>query len=102
MLDTTGATRGDATNEVVVLQEMWQQSTVQNFTDSAEMGAWEKAWPNDTQRDAAKIIYDRAAGEVRVLVRRQQEIIQRTFAVERDLTAAVQQAKAFIHEQTTR
>src|SRR5437660_4990752 len=37
MLDPTGATRGDATNEVAVLQQMWQKSTVQNFTDSAEL-----------------------------------------------------------------
>jgi hypothetical protein len=102
MLDTTGATRGGATNEVAVLQEMWQKSTVRNFTDTAELEAWAKAWPSATQRGAAKIIYDRAAGEVRVLVRRQQEIIQKTFAVESDLTAAVRQAKAFIHEQTTR
>jgi len=102
MLDTTGATRGDATNAVAVLQEMWQKSTVQNFTDSAELEAWEKAWPSGTQRGAAKIIYDRAAGEVRALVRRQQEIIRKSFTVESDLTAAVQQAKSFIDEQTTR
>jgi len=37
-----------------------------------------------------------------VLVRRQQEIIQKNFTVESDLTAALQQAKAFIHEQTMR
>src|SRR6185503_5270465 len=79
MLETTGATRGDATNEVAVLQEMWQKNTVESFTDSAELEAWEKAWPSGTQRDAAKIIYDRAAGEMRVLVRRQQEIIQKSF-----------------------
>ena len=102
MLDTTGATRGGATNEVVVLQEMWKTSAVQHFTDTAELAAWEKAWPSDTQRLAVKIIYDRAAGEVRVLLRQQQEIIQKTFTVESDLTAAVQQAKAFIQEQTTR
>ena len=102
MLDTTGATRGDATNELAVLQEMWQKNTVQNFTDNAELEAWEKVWPSDSQREAAKIIYDRAAGEVRVFVRRQQEIIQKNFSVENDLTAAVQQAKTFIHEQTTR
>ena len=102
MLDTTGATRGDATNELAVLQEMWRKNTVQNFTDNAELEAWEKVWPSDSQREAAKIIYDRAAGEVRVFVRRQQEIIQKNFSVENDLTAAVQQAKTFIHEQTTR
>ena len=102
MLDRTGAPRGDATNEVAVLQEMWRKNAVQNFTDTAELEAWEKAWPSGTPRGAAKIIYDRAAGEVGVLVRRQQEIIQKSFAVESDLTAAVQQAKAFIHEQTTR
>ena len=62
MLDTTGATRGDATNEIAVLQEMWQKSAIQNFSDTAELEAWEKAWPSDTQRDTAKIIYDRAAG----------------------------------------
>jgi anti-sigma factor RsiW len=102
MLDTTGATRGDATNEVAVLQEMWQKSTVQNFTGNAELEAWEKAWPSETQRSAAKIVYDRAAGEVRVSVRRQKEIIQKSFTLERDLTAALKQAKAFIDEQTTR
>src|SRR5439155_16425011 len=102
MLDTTGATRGDATNEVAVLQEMWQKSTVQNFTENAELEAWEKAWPSGAQRGAAKIIYDPAAGEVRALVRRQQEIIQKSFTVESDLTAAMQRAKAFVKEQTTR
>jgi len=102
MLDTSGATRGDATNEVAVLQEVLQNSAVQNFTDTAEVAAWEKDWPSGTQRGGAKIIYDRAAGEVRVLVRRKQEIIQKTFTVESDLTAAVRQAKAFIEEQTTR
>jgi hypothetical protein len=100
MLDTTGATRGDATNELAVLQEMWQKSAVQNFTDTAELDAWEKAWPSDTQRGAAKIIYDRAAGEVRALVRRKQEIIQKSFSVDRDLAAALQQANTFIQEQT--
>ena len=100
MLDTSGATRGDATNEVAVLQEMWHKSTVQNFTDTAELEAWEKAWPSGTPRGAAKIIYDRAAGEVRVLVRRQQQIIQKSFPVERDLAAALKQANTFIQEQT--
>jgi anti-sigma factor RsiW len=102
MLDTTGATRGDVTNEVAVLQEMWRKSAVQNFTYIAELETWEKAWPGDTQRVAAKIIYDRAAGEVRVLVHRQQQIIQKSFTVDSDLTAAVQQAKAFIEEQIRR
>ena len=66
MLDTVGGTRGTDTNELTTLQGTWKESPVQHFSNASELEAWEKNWPNGGERPAAKIIYDPAAGEVRV------------------------------------
>jgi hypothetical protein len=91
---------GADTNEVVTLREAWKGIPVQNFSNSSELEAWEKNWPNGDGRPAAKIIYDPAAGEVTVSGRSQGRVFQKTFPVERDLATTFQQAKAFIREQT--
>ena len=100
MLDTTGGTRGTDTNEVVILREAWKSIAVQNFSNSSELEGWEKNWPKGNGRSAAKIIYDRAAGEVRVSGRSRGRVFQKTFPVERDLAATLQQVRVFIQEQT--
>jgi hypothetical protein len=100
ILDMGGGTRGADTNEVVTLREAWKGIPVQNFSNSSELEAWEKNWPNGDGRPAAKIIYDHAAGEVRVSGRSRGKFFQKTFPVERDLATTFQQAKAFIREQT--
>jgi len=48
----------------------------------------------------AKVIYDRAAGEVRVLLRKGDKSQQKTFIIEQDLTTTMQEAGNFIREQT--
>ena len=79
----------------------WTGATVQSFSQSTELAAWENSWPKDKQ-PTAKIIYDRAAGEVRVSGRWHRKPFQKTFLIERDLESTLQGAKVFIHRQTER
>ena len=96
ILDTTGGTRGTDTNELALLQATWKGSPVQNFSSASELEAWEKSWPTDRQRPVTKIIYDRAAGEVRVSRHSRGKSFQKTFPVEKDLAATLQQVNAFL------
>ena len=66
MLDTVGGTGGTDMNELATLREAWKGSPVQYLSNASELQAWKKDWPNGDRRPAAKIIYDPAAGEVRV------------------------------------
>ena len=101
MLDTAGGTRGTDTNELATLQGTWKESPVQHFSSASELEAWEKNWPNGDGRPAAKIIYDPAAGEVRVSGRSRGKFFQRTFPLEKDdLALTLQQVREFIREQT--
>jgi hypothetical protein len=89
-------------NELATLQGTWKESPVQHFSAASELEAWEKNWPNGDGRPAAKIIYDAAAGEVRVSGRSRGKFFQRTFSVEKDLETTLQQVRVFIREQTKR
>lgn len=100
MLDTAGATRGGDTNELAVLRQAWSAAAVNSFSTRADLSAWEGAWPASAKGAAVKIVYDRAAGEVRVLGRWRGKAFDRTFLVEQDLGVTLNQIKAFIHEQT--
>jgi len=103
MLDTVGGTRGTDMNELPTLQGTWKESSpVQHFSNASELEAWEKNWPKADGRPAAKIIYDPAAGEVRVSGRSQGKAFQKTFPLEKDLAATLQQVSAFVREQTKR
>ena len=102
MLDTVGGTRGTDINELATLQETWKESPVQHFSNASELEAWEKNWPNGDGRPAAKIIYDAAAGEVRVSGRSRGRVFEKTFPVEKDLATTLQQVGVFIREQTKR
>jgi hypothetical protein len=102
MLDTVGATRGTDMDETATLQEAWKESPVQHFSNSSELETWEKNWPNGDGRPAAKIIYDPAAGEVRVAGRSRGKFFQRTFLLEKDLPTTLQQVEVYIREQTKR
>ena len=80
MLDTVGGTRGTDMNEMATLQGTWKESPVQHFSSASELEAWEKNWPNGDGRPAAKIIYDAAAGEVRVSGRSRGEVFPKDFS----------------------
>lgn len=96
MLDTTGGTRGTDTNEAALLRETWSKATLNSFTSAEAMRGWET---KDTA-DAVKVIYDRAAAEVRVLGKWRGKSFGKTFLVDADLPATLREAKSFIAEQT--
>ena len=98
MLDTVGAVRGVETNETEILKQQWKNSTVQNFDQTGPLENWETNWPAG-DKTAAKVIYDRAAGEVRVLLHKGDKSQEKTFTVEQDLAATLQQASDFIRAQ---
>ena len=54
-----------------------------------------------SKRPVAKVVFDRAAGEVRILGRWKGESFPNTFLVERDLATTLEEAKAFIKQRTT-
>jgi hypothetical protein len=101
MVDTAGGTCGVDMNELATLQGTWKESPVQHFSSASELEAWEKDWPKGGGRSAAKIIYDRAAGEVRVSGRFRGKSFQRTFPLEKDdLALTLQHVREFVREQT--
>jgi len=101
MLDLGGATRGGDTNDVAMLNQSWQKAKVDSFASADELRAWETNWPAIKQ-PAVKVIYDRAAGEVRVLGRWDGKAVEKAFLIERDLATTLKLAKEFIQEQTKR
>ena len=99
MLDMAGATRGTDTNDMSALLEARKGSQLRTFSAANKLEAWTKAWP-DGERAAVKIIYGKAAGEVRVLGRWNGKPFEKTFAVAEDLNATLEQTKAFVREST--
>jgi hypothetical protein len=101
MLDTVGGTRGTGMDELATLRDAWKGIPVQSFSNSSELEAWEKNWPKGDGRPAAKIIYDAAAGEVRVSGRSRRKFFQRTFLLEKDdLALTLRHVREFVREQT--
>ena len=98
MLDTAGGTRGADTNDAALLQETWKGNPVRNFSSASELEAWEKDLPTDGGRPTAKIIYDPAAGELRVSGHSKGKAFQKTFPLEKDLATTLQQVNAFLLE----
>lgn len=98
MLDTVGAVRGAGTNETEILKQQWKNSTVQTFDQTGPLENWETNWPTGGKM-TAKVIYDQAAGEVRVLLHKDNKSQQKTFVIEQDLATTLQQASDFIHAQ---
>ena len=101
MLDTAGATRGSDTNETSLLHQTWEKATVDSFTGTDALHAWETSWPAHNRRPVVKVVLDRAAGEVRILGRWKGESFTKTFLVEQDLAVTLEQAKSFIKQRTS-
>lgn len=99
MLDLTGTTRGVDTNEVTLLRQTWQDAPFESFSQPTKLEDWEKSWPQDAKGTVAKIIYDRSAGEVRVIGRHKEQPFQKAFVVEKDLPGTLKAAAEFVREQ---
>jgi hypothetical protein len=101
MLDMAGATRGSDTNEASLLHQTWEKATVDSFAGTEALRAWETNWPARNKRPVVKVVFDRAAGEVRILGRWKGESFTKTLLVEQDLAATLEQAKSFIKQRTS-
>ena len=101
LLDTAGTVRGAETNDSTLFKQRWANSTVQVFDKSVDLETWQtnRIYAG---RPVAKVVYDRAAGEVRVMLLGVGKTFSKTFAVERDLAATLQEADAFIRQQSGR
>ena len=84
----------------MLLQQSWNDAPVESFSNPSDAAAWNNHWPADGGRALVKVLYDRAAGEVRVLGRWRGKSFAKTFVVEQDFATALEQAKTFIREQT--
>ncbi len=102
MLDLAGPTRGGGAAEEEALRNTWKAATVESFSKASEVEAWEQTWPAEAARPQVKIIYDRTAGELRVVGRVKGRTVQRTILVENDLARALRVADDFVREQTKR
>jgi hypothetical protein len=101
MLDTAGTTRGSDANEALLLHQSWEKVAVDSFTGTEALRAWETNWPAQNKRPVVKVVFDRAAGEVRILGRWKGETFTKTIVVEQDLAATLEQAKSFIKQRTS-
>jgi hypothetical protein len=101
MLDSGGLTRGGDTNEVALLKQHWSQGAVRRFEKPEDLRAWEGSWPGANGL-RVKVIYDRTAGEVRLLGRSRGGTFEKLILVEKDLTTALREAETFIQQQTRR
>jgi hypothetical protein len=102
MLEAGGGTRGPDAGEQALLRQAWSGAVVASFSSSDSARAWQTNWPTGSAMGAVKVIYDRPAGELRVLGRWKGVPFERSFMVEQDLAVALDRAKAFIREQTNR
>jgi hypothetical protein len=101
MLDPAGASRGADSRELVLFQHTWTNASVDLFSAADKVRTWETDWPADGKGALVKVLYDRPAGELRVLGRWSGKTFAKTFVVEQDFGAALGQAKVFITEQTS-
>ena len=102
MLDTAGASRGSEAKEVALLQQAWSKAVVNSFSSTENTRVWETNWPAADKQPVVKILYDRPAGELRVLGRWKEKSFAKAFVVEQDFDAVLSQAKAFIQQETGR
>src|SRR5438876_12449432 len=85
MLDTAGPSRGSDTNETTLLRQTWGKSTVESFSSGEGLRSWEAKWMAQSKRAGVKVVFDRAAGEVRASGRWKGKSFEKTFLVEEDL-----------------
>ncbi len=102
MLDTAGASRGVGANDLALMEKTWTSARVESFANDEKARAWETNWPGNGKGAVVKILYDRPAGELRVLGRWKGKPFDKTFVVEQDLATTLGQARQFIRQQMSR
>lgn len=98
MLDTVGVVRGTENTETEIFKQQWENSTVEKFDQTVPLQNWETNWPTGDKL-MAKVVYDRAVGEVRVFLHKGNKTQQKTFVIEQDLATTLKLVADFIRTQ---
>lgn len=105
MLDSVGTVRGTGEKPIETLQKQWKDAKPVEFDDTAKLKQWQEGWPADPKQPAVKILYNRDAGEVLVMVRTQSgSPINKVFPVkdESDLRVVLSAVTALIEQSFNR
>ena len=103
MLDSVGTVRGTGVQPMELLQQQWKDAKPQEFADATKLKQWQEGWPADSKQPAVKILYNRDAGELRVILRAggsssSEKVI--LVKEERDLPKLIREAEAFIQSKS--
>ena len=103
MLDSVGTVRGTNASPLTVFQQQWKDVKPVEFSDNERLKQWQKDWDAGPNRTVAKIVYDRDAGFIWVIVRSEGRLlVERSFPVkaEQDLPSVLETVRTLIKEQT--
>ncbi len=96
VLDLAGATRGAGDPDEALLRRAWEDVDFSSFSAADALAGWEKAWSTNRGGVVVKVIYDRAAGEMRVTGQNSGRAFSRTFAVGSDLGVTLKQVQTYV------
>lgn len=77
MLDSVGTVRGTGLQPMELLQQQWKAVKPQEFNDAAKMKQWQEDWSTGGNGTVVRVIYDRDAGELKVLKIVEGKVVQR-------------------------
>ena len=100
MLDSVGTVRGTGEKPMDVLQRQWKDVKPQEFDDASKLKNWQEDWSAAAKQTVVKVIYNRDAGELRLLVRRREgPAVERVFLIkeEQDLPKLMVEVVALIN-----
>ena len=69
MLDSVGMVRGTGEQPLDTLQKQWKDAKPQEFSDTGKLKQWQADWSAGTKEAVAKVVYDRDAGVLTVMVK---------------------------------
>lgn len=99
VFDLAGTSRGGETNEVAAVGKIFQTDRVHSFSKTGDLAIWQANWPAGSGGVAVKVVFDRSAGEVRVIGRKDGKPFEKVFSAENDAQGAMKQAREFVSEQ---
>ena len=102
MLDLAGPTRSADTNELGIFQDKWREATVTNVSTLNDLKSWEQAWPATQGGYQVKVIYDRAAADIRGGGKGRGRQFTTRFPVGADPGEILDQVQAYIKRETSK
>jgi hypothetical protein len=77
MLDSVGTVRGTGVQPLELLQQQWKAVKPQEFVDAAKLKQWQEDWSTGGKGTVVRVIYNRDAGELKVLKIVEGKVVQR-------------------------